>query len=185
MLILMKNLFAIALPLVFLVACNSVEKHRAGIETLATQWDETTNQVTEFAGTVQAEQASFQQNLAGLVVAEDAMAKVKEDKKNLVTEAYASFQNAGASYASISAEIGNFVATWTEKAAEVNALKEGLAAGKLEGDVAAKVAELTTTATEASAQLTTWKEQLEATKSAVAAQQTQYQTVVAEVIPAK
>jgi hypothetical protein len=32
-----------------------------------------------------------------------------------------------------------FVATWSEKSAEVTALKDGLAAGKIEGDVTAKL----------------------------------------------
>ncbi len=180
----MKQLFALALPLLLLSACNSVEKHRASIETLSTQWDEATSSVTEFAGMLQTEQANFQQSVTGMQVSEDVLAKVKDAaKKDAITQGYAALQSAGTSMGSISAEVANFVTGWTEKAAEVNALKEGLANGKLEGDVPAKVAELTAMVTDATSKLTTWKEQFEQAKSTLAAQQADYQNLVAEFMP--
>lgn len=180
----MKNIFAIAIPLVFLVACNSVEKHRAGIETLATQWDETTNAVTEFAGSLQTEQANFTQSLASMQVAEDVVAKIKDAaKKEAITAGFAALQNAGGAYNSINAEVMNFVSGWTEKAAEVNALKEGLANGKLEGDVAAQIASLTSMVTEANTKLEGWKQSAETARKAIANQQAPYQALVAEFMP--
>ena len=181
----MKKLIAFALPLLFLVACNSVEKYRSGIESLTTQWDQTTTSVTEVAAMVSAEQTSFQENLSTLAVAEDAMAKVKEDKKTMVMDAYNALQTSGTSFSAISGEINDFVANWTSKAEEVNMLKEGLASGKLEGDVTAQIAELTNMVTDAGTKVTSWKEQIEAAKTAIAAKQQEYQTVVAEVMPVK
>jgi chromosome segregation ATPase len=180
----MRIIIALALPLLFLTACNSVEKHRAGIEGLATQWDEATAQVTEFAGTLQSEQSSFTQSLSTLEVNEEMLAKVKDAaKKEELSASFASLQSSGASFASLSAEVSNFVSTWTEKAAEVNALKEGLASGKLEGDVPAKIAELTTLVTDATTKLGTWKEQFDAAKAAVSTQQASYQGMVNELFP--
>lgn len=180
----MKFLVALALPLLFLTACNSVEKHRAAIDTLSTQWDEATAQVTEFAGSLQAEQSNFTQSLSSLQVNEEMMAKVKDAaKKEELTNAFASLQSAGAPLASLTAEVSNFVAGWTEKAAEINALKEGLANGKLEGDVPAKIAELTAQVTDATTKLGAWKEQFEAAKSAMSSQQASYQGMVQELFP--
>ena len=119
----MKKLIAFALPLLFLVACNSVEKYRSGIESLTTQWDQTTTTVTEVAEMVSAEQANFQQNLSTMAIADEAMAKIKDDKKTMVMDAYNAFQTSGTSFSAISGEINDFVSNWTSKAEEVNALK--------------------------------------------------------------
>ena len=181
----MKRLIAFALPLLFLVACNSVEKYRSGIESLATQWDQTTASVTEVAQAVTAEQANFDQNLSAMVMGEDIIAKLKDDKKNMVMDAFSALQTSGASYGAIASEVNDFVANWTAKADQVNALKEGLANGKLEGDVTAQIAELTNLVTEAGTKVTSWKEQIEVAKAGIAAKQEAYQTVVAEIMPAQ
>jgi len=181
----MKKLLAIALPLTFLVACNSVEKHRASIETLGTEWDNTTAMVTEFAASVQAEQAAFQMAADSNKVADDVAAKLKEDKKTMLMDAYNAYTTAGAGYAAINDEVSAFVATWTENAAKVQALKDGLAAGKIDGDVAAQVAELNTVLTDAGTKLGEWKTKFEEAKKAVADSQTAYMTVRDEAVAAK
>ncbi|MBK9582798.1 MAG: hypothetical protein IPO48_13075 [Saprospiraceae bacterium] len=45
---------------------------------------------------------------------------------------------------------------WTEKAGAVTALKDGLAAGKIEGDVAAQIADLSGLVTQAGEKVTSW-----------------------------
>ncbi len=181
----MKKLIAFALPLLFLVACNSVEKYRSGIESLTTQWDQTTTSVTEVAEMVSAEQSTFQQSLTSMAIADEAMASMKDDKKTMVMDAFNAFQTSGTSFSAISAEINDFVTNWTSKAEEVNALKEGLANGTLDGDVTAQIAELTNMVTDAGTKVTSWKEQIETAKAAIASKQMDFQTVVAEIMPAK
>lgn len=172
----MKKFLAIALPLTFLVACNSVEKHRASIETLGTEWDNTTNMVTDFAASVEAEQAAFQMAADSSKVADDVAAKLKEDKKTMLMEAYTAYTTAGAGYAAIKDEVSSFDASWKENAAKVQALKDGLAAGKIEGDVVAQVAELNTVIADAVTKLDEWKTRFEEAKTAVANAQTTYMT---------
>jgi hypothetical protein len=179
----MKNFIAILLPLVLLMACNSVEKHREAINTLAADWDTTTASVMEFAGTLQGEQAAFQQNLSSMVVSEDAMGKLKEDKKTMLMDAFNGLQTSGGAFAGISNELNGFVAEWTEKSNEVNALKEGLESGKLSPEAVASISSLTTYVAEAQTKVGTWKEQLEAAKATVASQKSAYEAVVAEVMP--
>ena len=62
-----------------------------------------------------------------------------------------------AAYVPLQKTIGDYVKTWTEKAADVNSLKEGLATGKIDGDVKAKVTELTGMVTTQVKNLTAWK----------------------------
>lgn len=179
----MKNFIAILLPIVFLMACNSVEKHRESINTLAADWDTATASVMEFAGTLQGEQAAFQQNLSTMVVSEDAMGKMKEDKKTMLMDAFTGLKSSGGAYAGISNELNTFVAEWTEKSNEVNALKEGLESGKLAPEAVASISDLTAYVAQAQTQLGTWKEQLEAANATVATQKSAYEAVVAEVMP--
>ena len=181
----MKKLIAIVAPVLFLFACNSVEKYRAGIEELTSQWDETTQMVTDFASTVQAEQASFNESLSSMALDESTMPAMKSDAKEQLMAAYGAWQDAGNGYGNITSELNSFVAEWTTKAEEVNNLKEGLANGKLEGDVSAKIAELTTMVTDAGTKLEGWKEQFATAQAAVNSQKEQFQTMFAEVMPAK
>ena len=60
-------------------------------------------------------------------------------------------------YAPLQQNINDFVKTWSEKSAEVTALKDGLAAGKIEGDVTAKLAELNGLVATAGENLTAWQ----------------------------
>ena len=63
--------------------------------------------------------------------------------------------------------INDFSTTWTEKSADLTALKDGLAAGKLEGDVAAKTAELNSLVTTATENLANWQSSYGAIKGGV------------------
>ena len=70
--------------------------------------------------------------------------------------------------ATIASELDSFVSSWSEKSKDLKALKDGLAAGKLEGDIQGKIASLTAATTDATAKLDTWKEQLGKIKAAIA-----------------
>ena len=60
-------------------------------------------------------------------------------------------------YAPLQQSINDFATTWTEKSAAVTALKDGLAAGKIEGDVTAQLAELGGLVTTANDNLKAWQ----------------------------
>lgn len=60
-------------------------------------------------------------------------------------------------YSPLLKTVSDFEATWAEKSAEVTALKDGLAAGKIEGDVNAKITELNAMIATANENLASWK----------------------------
>lgn len=153
----MKNLLLFVLPLVLFSCKSGVEAHRAAIEELGTNWDAATTAVTGFAEGLTAEVNSFNSVSEMTALGEDAAKMLKGDAAAKYAEAAKAFTDATAGYGAIQAELNDFVGMWTEKSAAVNALKEGLAAGKIEGDVAAQVAELSGLVSKANEGLAGWQ----------------------------
>ncbi|MCB9277465.1 MAG: hypothetical protein H6562_01000 [Lewinellaceae bacterium] len=151
-----KNALLMGLTLV-LFACNSVEKFRAPIEELVGSWDTTTAAVTEFVGQLGAEQTKANNMLAQMTVPEDLAGKMDEAATAKVGELKASFTEQLGSLSTLNETVTGFVSQWTEKAAEVNTLKEGLAAGKLSGDVMGQIADLKEMVASATTNLEGWK----------------------------
>lgn len=156
----MKKLFFLALVTVSVFACKNVEQYKAGIEELGTKWDATTAAVTEFSTAVDASTAAFNANFDSLGVDSMYMSKLKGADLEKVKMAVDAYKASGAGLADISAKLGEAKAAWDAKASEVMALKDGLAAGKLEGDVTAKIAELNNFISTNETALTSLKESL-------------------------
>ena len=153
----MKKLLLFALPL-FLFSCKSgVESHSAAIEELSTNWDATTASITGFSESLTKDVTAYTEAAAGLTLDETTTAMLKGDAATKWAEATAAYKAATTdAYAPVQAELNDFVTLWTEKAAGVTALKDGLAAGKIEGDVAAQIAELSALVTQGNEKVTTW-----------------------------
>ena len=169
----MKKLFFLSLIAVSVFSCKNIEQYKAGIDELGTKWETTTAAVTEFSTMVDASNAAFTANFDSLGVDSTFMSKLKGadlDKVKMAVEAY---KTSGAGLTEIAGKLAEAKTAWEAKAGEVTALKDGLAAGKLEGDVTAKIAELTNFITSNESQLATWKESLakvsEGSASALAA----------------
>ncbi len=152
----MKKLILFALPLL-MISCKGVEQYRTGIEELATNWDNTTKAVTDFSGMVSSDLTNYTKALAGVRLDEMTAKKLKPEQVASFEAAQKAVTDALGAYAPLQQNINDFVATWTEKSAQVTALKEGLAAGKIEGDVPAQLAELNALNATANENLTAWQ----------------------------
>ena len=153
----MKKLLLLALPL-FIFSCKpGVESHRKAIEELATNWDKVTNGLTELSNGLTKDMTGYTESASAFMLDDAAASALKGDAatkwqdavkmfKSSTTEAYGPLQN----------ELGEFVKMWTEKSANVTALKDGLAAGKIEGDVAAQIADLTSLVAQTNEKITAW-----------------------------
>ncbi|MBK9151525.1 MAG: hypothetical protein IPM26_11205 [Saprospiraceae bacterium] len=153
----MKNLLLLVLPFVLFSCKSGVEAHKAAIEELGTNWDAATTAVTGFAEALTAEVNSFNAVKEATMLTEDAQKMLKGDAAAKYTEAVNAFNTATAGYGAIQTELNDFVTMWTEKAAAVTALKDGLAAGKIEGDVNAQITELSGLVTKANESLAAWQ----------------------------
>ncbi len=152
----MKNLFFFLLPLL-LVACKGVEQYRTGIEELSGNWDTTTKAVTDFQGMVSSDLTNYTQTLAAMQPDDAMKAKMKPEQVTAFETAQKGVTDALGAYAPMQKTMSDFITTWSEKTAEVTALKDGLAAGKIEGDAGAKLTELNAMVTTANENLTAWQ----------------------------
>lgn len=151
----MKKLFLFALPLL-LISCKGVEQYRAGIEELSGNWDNTTKAVTDFSGMVSSDLTNYTKALAGVQLDEMTAKKLKPEQTTAWNAAQKAVTDALGAYAPLQQNIGDFVKTWSEKSADLTALKDGLKAGKIDGDVTSKLAELGGLVTSANDNLTAW-----------------------------
>lgn len=152
----MKKLILFALPLL-MISCKGVEQYRAGIEELAGNWDTTTKAVTDFSGMVSSDLTNYTKALAGVQLDEMTAKKLKPEQTAAFEAAQKAVTDALGGFAPLQQNINDYVATWTEKSAKVTALKDGLAAGKIEGDVAAQLTELTADVATANENLKAWQ----------------------------
>lgn len=152
----MKKLLLFALPL-FLFSCKSgVEAHKTAIEELGTSWDAATAAVTGFSEGITKDMTSMTEAAGQMMLDSAAVAALKGDAATKWAEATTAYKAASDSYAPVQTELSDFVTMWTEKAAGVTALKDGLAAGKIEGDIPAQIAELSGLVTQANEKVAAW-----------------------------
>lgn len=153
----MKKVFVFAAFALLFVGCNSTAKYKPMIEELATKWDSATSAVTGFAGQVQNAQSDMASMNNDLNVAPEVMEAWDDATKTQFSQIQSSVQTSMNNMSGVSTELDAFISSWQEKGKEVQALKDGLSAGKLEGDVQSKIADLTAAATDATAKLDGWK----------------------------
>ncbi len=173
----MKKLFFFILPLLVL-SCKGVEQYKAGIEELSGKWDTTTKAVSDFSGMVSSDMSNYTKALASIKMDDATAKKLKPEQIQAWEAGEKAATDALAAYAPLQKTINDFLKTWTEKSADVNALKSGLAAGKLEGDVTAKIAELNAMVTTAGENLNAWKASYSTVKGAVASSLTNLQQMM-------
>lgn len=154
----MKKLFFLLLPLL-VFSCKGVDQHRTSIEELSTNWDATTKAITDFQAMVSSDFTNYTQALAAMHPDDATRAKMTPAEVTAWEASQKTVTDALGAYAPLQKTISDFVATWTEKSQEVTALKDGLAAGKIEGDVNAKVTELNGMIATANENLNSWKAQ--------------------------
>ena len=167
-----------------LAACNNTAKFKPMVDELSSKWDSATSAVTDFATTVKNEQSTLSTAMGSMQVAPEAMTKWDETVKTQYNELQTAAQANTSNLAGISSELDAFVTSWQAKSQELTALKDGIAAGKVEGDVQAKIADLTAAANDATTKLDGWKTKFEEVKAAAAAAQQQMADFMTKNAPA-
>ena len=154
----MKKVFAFLTPVLFLMSCGGgVAKFKPAIDELSSQWDTATSAVTEFSKMVASEQSGMLDLSNNLNIEPGTMEKWDETTTSQFSRIQGTVQASSNNLASVASEVDAFVSSWTEKSNQLQALKDGLAAGKLEGDVQGQIAALTAAATDAEAKVDSWK----------------------------
>jgi len=179
----MKKLFLFALPLL-MISCKGVEQYRAGIEELSGNWENTTKLITDFQGMVSGDLTGYTKALAGVNLDEMVASKLKPEQTAAWEAAQKAVTDALGGYAPLQQTINDFVATWTEKSAAVTALKDGLSAGKIEGDVPAQLADLGSMVTTAGDNMKAWQASYGTVKGGVDSAMTALTQLMSTLAPA-
>jgi uncharacterized phage infection (PIP) family protein YhgE len=165
----MKKLFAILTPVLFLMACNNVDQFRAPIEALTADWEKATTEVTELGGMIGAAQTSLASLKDSMAIDPAKAAKMKPEAKATMDSLTTAFSAQLDGINGLASEVTTFATSWQEMSTKLTTLKDGLAAGKLEGDVMAQINELKTAATDAATKVGDWKTKLNDAKTAAMA----------------
>ncbi len=179
----MKKVLAIATFALVFAACSNVGKFKPLIEELAANWDSTTASITDFTTNVKDSQAEWMNTLNEMQLAPEFMAKWKDDAKNKYTEIQTAAQTSSTDFAALASELDAFIGTWQEKATDLQGLKDGLEAGKLEGDVQAKITDLTSAASDATTKLGEWTTKFEQVKASAASVKQMFDELMATTTP--
>ncbi len=178
----MKNILFFALGLLVFASCDSVAKHKPAIDALVSSWDAATAQATDFQSNLQTAASGFNQAFSAIGYDEQKFSKLKPDAQAQITAAKEGAMSLGNAFNSINGDLSTFLTDWTAKSAEVTALTDGLAAGKIEGDVLAKIAGLTSYISEGEAKLAGFGDLLAAAKTGAETSLANYQAKIAELI---
>lgn len=156
--LIMKKVIAFFAPVLFLVACGGgVDQYKPAIEELSANWDNATSAVSEFSKMISEEQTALVNLSNSLQVVPETMAKWDEATTSQFANIKGAAETSTNNVAQIAAQVNEFLTSWNEKSQQLQTLKDGLMAGKIEGDVQTQIAALSAAATDATAQLDSWK----------------------------
>ncbi|MDQ3140810.1 MAG: hypothetical protein M3Q56_01030 [Bacteroidota bacterium] len=160
----MKKLFFLIIPVLFVFACKNTEQFRAPIDALSADWEKTTTMVTEVGSMLTSAQSMVAGMKDSFMI--DPKMKLTPAKTASLDSMKMAFNAQLDGLTGLANDFAAFTTAWAEKSAKVNALKEGLASGKLEGDVMAQVEALKKDVAEANTNAEAWR------SKTLAAQQT-------------
>ena len=165
----MKKVFAFLTVAFLLSSCgDNVAKYKPMIEELTGKWDTATTAVTDFANTVKSQQTETMNLSNSLQMDASVMESWDDETKAKFGNIQSMAQNGTNGLAALQGDLDGFISSWMEKGKDLQALKDGLAAGKIEGDVQGQIASLTAATTDATSKLDGWKEQFGKIQSAIA-----------------
>lgn len=165
-----------------LLACNSVEKHRSTIETLANNWAETTNEVTDFSEKMNSTIIGMNQKIADLGIPQEEINALPEDKKTKWESMRNKMMDAIGGFGPIQQALSSFMQSWASKSEDLNSIVTGLEGGKLEADAMSKVSDLQSTVDTAKEKLAEWTKSFEAQKETAQATLEEMEATRAEVM---
>lgn len=161
----MKKLFVLLFLTTFFACKSNVDTYRAGIEDLSTQWDATTGLVGQFSDLVKSTAGTQLSKITTMAMDEAVFSKLKPEMQTQYTEAKDAAVASTTGFSTILETVGTYVTDWTANSAKLTSLKDGLAAGKLEGDVPAQMTEITSLITGATETLGGWQTAFDTAKT--------------------
>jgi len=175
----MRKLIILAILAVALASCNNVGKYKEAIESLSSDWDAATSQVTATVDQVTQIQGQATTALESMNPSEDIMAKLNDEQKGKLDMLKQTVQSQLGDLGALAQEAFAFVTKWQEEGGKLTALKDGLASGKLPGDVQATIDSLKGLIGTAGENVAAWTDKANAANQAVASATQSYNDLIA------
>jgi len=147
-----------AIALAF-VSCKNMEKFRAPIEGLTTNWDSTTSMLTDFISTLQNAQQELQSKYAQLTIPEGVA--LSEESAQQFADLKKNYNLHLGDLTELGQEVNDFVSDWQSQADNLTALKNDLSTGALGSETMEKVENLESTVESAKTSVEDWQGELE------------------------
>lgn len=180
----MRKLILLSL-LTLTFACNNVAKFEEPINTLSSEWDAATTQVTEVVNKISQTQDMAKSALAAMNPDETVMAKLNDEQKGKIEELKQGLQGQIANLGQLAQTAFEFVNNWQKEGEKLTALKDGLAGKKLPKDVQTTIDSLKTLVGSANDSIASWGGQITAASDAVNQASQSYNELISSTTAAK
>lgn len=177
-----KTIFTLAI-LFAMAACDSVGQFREPIQNLASDWENATSQVSEFANNLQAQQQEHKSLMDNMQLSEEMKEKLGDAGMKTVQDMQAKLASYGNTYEDLGNQVEAFLSQWEEKGETLNSLQEGLESGSLPTDVQEKITSLKDMVANVEPTLSDWQTKLQATTQGVQSTAERYQSMLDEMMP--
>lgn len=175
----MRKLFLFAIVAFVLTSCSNVGKYKEAIETLSSDWESTTSQVTGAVDQITQAQEMAKSALASMNPSEEVAATLNEEQTGKLNILKQATQAQMGDLGTLAQQAFEFVTKWQSEGEKLTALKDGLSSGKLPGDVQGTIDSLKGLISTAGENVTTWTGKVDAAKQAVASAQQSYTDLIA------
>lgn len=173
----MRTLFVMSAFALLLVSCSSVESLKEPVESLTTDWENTTTMVTDFVDNLQATQQELQNQFAEMTVPEGLT--LSEESENQVSELKEDYQEEMGSITELSGEVSSFIGDWQAQAEKLTELKTGLESSALGADAMTTVQDLQAMVAAGKEDLEGWQGELADIRENTADMAEQFHTLMA------
>ncbi len=163
----MRKLILLTMVAAVLASCSNVGKYKEAIESLSSDWDSTTSQVTAVVDQITQVQGQAKAALEGMNPSEKALSMMTEEQTGKLDMLKQTLQSQIGDLGALAQQAFEFVTKWQEEGNKLTALKDGLASGKLPDDVQATIDSLKGLVGTAGENVTAWTEKANAAKQAV------------------
>lgn len=174
----MRKLIFLTILSVAFASCSNVGKYKEAIESLSSDWESTTSQVKATVDQITEAQNQATTALQNMNPSEEVAATLSDEQKNKIATVQQTVQSKVGDLGALAQQALEFIGKWQEEGEKLDALKEGLAGGKLPGDVQATIDSLKGMIGTAGEKVSEWASQVDSAKQAVASATQSYNDVI-------
>ncbi|MCO6480989.1 MAG: hypothetical protein J5I94_30375 [Phaeodactylibacter sp.] len=175
----MRKLITLIILALAFSSCSNVGKFKESIESLSSEWETTTAKVSATVDQITQAQEQAKSVLDAMAVPEGA--SLTEEQTNQVASLKQTVQDQMGNLGQLAQKAFEFVEQWQNEGEKLDALKSGLAEGKLPGDVQATIDSLKGLVGTAGEKVSEWEGQVNSANEAVQSAADSYNEIIATV----